>query len=328
MKSRSIACVAVLLLSMLPSLAGAEPVVLRYGVIAASTHLFQSVALYVAQRKGMLEREDLVLDIIPLPGVEHMINELDKGTVDISSTATPYLVQAVLSGSDTVAVVGGPANTIQSLVSKPGITSFDQLRGKTVAVSLPIDVISIGTRQLLAKHGLREGDFTAKELIGTPKRSNCLEMGDCAAAPLGQPEDIVFSRKGFHILGNSHEVIPAMQFTIVAARRTWAAQHKDALVRFARAMGEAYRFTHNPDNRDEVVALAASTTGTSNDIAREIYRLYYEPDLGVMPRQAEISISGFSKIIELLGDAGALRRPLPPAERFVDLQFLQAAGMQ
>jgi ABC-type nitrate/sulfonate/bicarbonate transport system substrate-binding protein len=328
MKGKLISSGAALLLSMLPSVTGAEPVGLRYGVIAASMKLFQSVPLYVAQRKGMLAREELVLDIVPLPGVEHMIGELDKGTVDISSTATPYLVQAALTGSDAVAVVGGPANTIQSLVSKPGITSFDQLRGKTVAVSLPIDVISIGTRQLLAKHGLREEDFVAKELIGTPKRANCLEMGDCAAAPLGQPDDIVFARKGFHVLGNSHEVIPAMQFTVVAARRTWAAQHKDALVRFARAMGEAYRFMHNPDNRDEVVAIAASTTGTLHDIAGDIYKLYYEPDLGVMPRQAEISLPGFSKIIELLGDAGALRPPLPPAERFVDLQFLQAAGIQ
>jgi hypothetical protein len=39
-------------------------------------------------------------------------------------------------------------------------------------------------------------------------------------------------------------------------------------------------------------------------------------------------MSGFAKVIELLGDAGAIPRPLPPAERFVDLQFLRAAGLQ
>ena len=233
-----------------------------------------------------------------------------------------------MKGSDTVAVVGGPANTIQSLVAKPGITSFDQLKGKTIAVSLPIDVISIGARLLLARHGLRDGDFIAKELIGTPRRSACLQTGDCAAAPLAQPDDMMLAGKGFQILGNSHEVLPDLQFTVIAARRSWAVQHKDAVVRFSRAMGDAYRFMFNPANRDEVIAIAAGATDMSSEAARATYQFYYEPNLGVMPKQAEISMSGFAKVIELLGDAGAIQRPLPPTERFVDLQFLQAAGLQ
>jgi ABC-type nitrate/sulfonate/bicarbonate transport system substrate-binding protein len=328
MKHRYVAFAAALLLSMLPAIAHAEPVTLRFGVIGASRQLFQSAGLYVAQRKGMLDREQVRLEIVPLPGVEHMINELERGSVDISSTATPYLIAAAMNGSEAVAVVGGPANTIQSLVSKPAIASFDQLRGRTVAVSLPIDVISIGTRKLLAKHGIRDGDFVAKELIGTPQRAKCLDTGECDAAPLGQPDDIVFARKGFRILGNSHEVIPSLQFTVIAAQRSWAVQHKDAVVRFARAMGEAYRFMADPANREEVIAIAAESTGTSHDLAQEIYKFYYEPNLGVMPKQAEISMPGFATVIALLGEAGVLKQPLPPAARFVDLQFLQAAGMQ
>jgi hypothetical protein len=48
----------------------------------------------------------------------------------------------------------------------------------------------------------------------------------------------------------------------------------------------------------------------------------------VMPRQAEISLPGVAKVIELLGVTGALKAPLPAAERFVDLQYLKAAGLQ
>jgi hypothetical protein len=55
---------------------------------------------------------------------------------------------------------------------------------------------------------------------------------------------------------------------------------------------------------------------------------YYEPDRGVMPRQAEISLPGVAKVIELLGASGALKAPLPAAERFVDVQYLKAAGLQ
>jgi hypothetical protein len=47
-----------------------------------------------------------------------------------------------------------------------------------------------------------------------------------------------------------------------------------------------------------------------------------------MPKQAEISMAGMTKVIELLGETGELKTPLPAADRFVDLQYLKAAGMQ
>ena len=39
-------------------------------------------------------------------------------------------------------------------------------------------------------------------------------------------------------------------------------------------------------------------------------------------------LSGVAKVIELLGMTGALKQPLPAAEQFVDLTYLQAAGLQ
>lgn len=319
---------AIAFLMMLPSVAGAEPITLKFGFIQASMHLFQSTYLYVAQQKGMLDREGIKLDIVPLPGVSRMITALDDNTVEISSTATPYLIQGVLNGSDAVAVVGAPANTINSLVSRPDITSFADLKGRIVGLSLPVDIISIGARELMAKHGLGKDDFGVKELIGTPERAACLKSADCAATPLSQPEDIALTRQGYHILGTSHEVIPTLQFTVVAARRVWANRNKDAVVRFARAMGEAYKFMADPANRDEVISIASKVTGASSDIASEIYRLYYQPDSGVMPKHAEISMPGMSEVIRILGDAGQIPKPVPSADRFVDLRFLAAASMQ
>jgi ABC-type nitrate/sulfonate/bicarbonate transport system substrate-binding protein len=311
-----------------PSVAGAEPVTLRLGFIKASLHLFQSAYLYVAQQKGMLDREGIKLDIVPLPGVSRMITALDDGTVDISSTAVPYLVEGALKGSDAVAVVGAPANTINSFVSRPDFTSFDQLKGKTIGLSLPVDIISIGARELLARHGLGKSDYAVRELVGTPERTNCLKTGDCAATVLTQPDDVTVAHEGFHILGNSHEVIPTLQFTVFAARRTWASQHKDAVTRFARAMGETFKFMADPANRDEVISIAAKATGASKDITTEIYKLYYEPYSGVLPKNGEISMPGMSEVIRLLADSKEISSPAPPADRFVDLQYLKSAGMQ
>ena len=83
-------------------------------------------------------------------------------------------------------------------------------------------------------------------------RAKCLTDGECDAVPLGQPDDIVFVAKGYTKLGDSLEVIPVLQFNVIAARRDWAAKNKDLVVRFARAFGDAYRFMRDPKNRDEV----------------------------------------------------------------------------
>ena len=301
---------------------------LRYGQIAGSVKSVSSLALYTAQRKGFLQREHIELDVIRLPGVHHMIEGLDKNRVDVSHTATPYLIEGVLKGSAAVAIVGGPANTIFSVIAKPEIKSFADLKGKMVAMSLPVDTISIASRLLLAKHGLKEPDYRTRELIGTQIRAKCLLAGECDAVPLGQPDDIVFTAKGYTKLGDSLEVIPVLQFNVIAARRDWAAKNKDLAVRFARAFGDAYRFMRDPASRDEVVRILSETTDASPDVARQMLAFYYEPDRGVMPRQAEISMPGMTKVIELLEVSGALKAPLPAAERFVDLQYLQAAGLQ
>jgi ABC-type nitrate/sulfonate/bicarbonate transport system substrate-binding protein len=329
MKCRLLAIIAIVLgLPLVGAGHGQERIILRYGQIANSARSVSSLALYIAQRKGLLEREGIDLKVVGLRGVQYQIEELDQGNVEISHTATPYLIQAALKGSDSVAIVGGPANTIFSLIAKPEIKTFSDLNGKMIGMSLPVDTISITARLLLEKHGLREPAFRTKELVGTPIRAECLSTGECDAVPLGQPDDIVFVRKGYTKLGDSLEVVPVLQFNVLAARRAWAQANKDAVMRFTRAFGNAYKFMRDPANREEVANILAETSGATVEISRAMLAFYYEPDRGVMPKQAEIDMAGMTQVIELLGRSGELKPPLPPAQRFVDLTYLEAAGLQ
>jgi len=312
----------------LVSAAQAETVTLRYGQIANSVRSVSSLALYIAQRKGFLTREGIDLKVTKLPGLHTMVEAVDKNDVDLSHTATPFLLQAVLKGSDALAVVGGPANTVHSLIAKPGIKTFADLKGKVIGLSTPQDTLSIAMRLLLAKHGLNERDYQVQEMQGTPIRLECMVKGACSAAPLTQPLDLVSVQKGFRKLGDSLEVIPVLQFNVIAARRAWAETHKDTVVRFARAFADAYRFMRDPAHREEVAQIMVETMDISAPISRQMLALYFEPDRGVMPKQAEISFPGVAKVIELLGGVGELKAPLPPAERFIDLQYLKAAGAQ
>jgi ABC-type nitrate/sulfonate/bicarbonate transport system substrate-binding protein len=77
--------------------------------------------------------------------------------VSVTQTATPYLIRAALSGSDATAIAGETANPVYSLIVKPQIRSYAEVKGKTLGLSLPVDTISISIRKLLALKGARGG---------------------------------------------------------------------------------------------------------------------------------------------------------------------------
>jgi ABC-type nitrate/sulfonate/bicarbonate transport system substrate-binding protein len=211
---------------------------------------------------------------------------------------------------------------------RPEITSYADLRGKVIALSVAADTISITTRKLLAKHGVKDGEFKVRQLVGTPVRFACLKSGECAGVPLGQPADIAAVKDGFRRLGDTTEAVGNFQFQLIVAHRKWAAANPDKVTPFVRAVADAFRFIRNPANRDETIKLMMEKTRSSEEIARAVMALYFEPDRGVMPRQAEIDLKGLAQVIAFMGEAGELAAPLPPVERFVDLQFLKAAGLQ
>jgi ABC-type nitrate/sulfonate/bicarbonate transport system substrate-binding protein len=307
---------------------GRPAMTLRLGFNANSARNMAEIPNVVAQRKGFFAREGLSVTMVPLMGTTHMVAALDHGDVDATGTATPYMIQAVLKGSDAEAVIGGVANTIYSLIAKPDIHAIADLKGRTIAISAPPDTITLSTRMLLAKGGLKEGDYRTKEIIGSSQRADCLLGGACDAVPLGQPDDIVLVQKGFRKLGDSLEVMPSLQFNVIAVRRSWAASHQAAVIALARAFGETFRYLRDPASRDEVIKTVVEITGANEAVARAVLALYYDPDRGVMPKQGEINVAGFAKVIELLGEAGKIEKPLPAAGRFIDLQYLQAAGLQ
>jgi ABC-type nitrate/sulfonate/bicarbonate transport system substrate-binding protein len=333
MPMRSVALLAAWLGVVVATTAGAHasesaPVALRLGFNANSARNMAEIPNVVAERKGFFAREGLIVTMVPLMGTTHMVAALDKGDVDATGTASPYMIQAVLKGSDAAAVIGGVANTIYSLIAKPDIRTIDDLKGKLVAISAPPDTITLSTRMLLDRNGLKDGDYRTKEIIGSSQRADCLAGGTCDAVPLGQPDDIVFERKGFRKLGDSLEVMPNLQFNVIAVRRSWAAAHKPIVVALARAYGDTFRYLHDPANRDDVTKTIVDITGVSEPVARAVLALYYRPDRGVMPKQGEINMAGMAEVIALLGAAGQIAKPLPPVQRFVDLRYLEAAGLQ
>jgi ABC-type nitrate/sulfonate/bicarbonate transport system substrate-binding protein len=325
---RRLAAIAVLFFVAAP--VAAEPITLRYGAAYSTLRSVYSLPIVVGEREGFFRGEGLDLKmVVPIPGgSDQMIDALHDGTVDITHIAAPYLIRRVLAGSDAVAIAAEFNNPIYSLLAQPGITSFGMLKGKRIGLADRGGTITMSIEKLLAIHGLAADDYVAKIMEGTPARFNCLKRGECDAVVLGQPQDAAAETEGFVLLGLSTDAVPAYLYTLTAVRRSWAEANKDTLVRYLRALRASFQFIRDPQHRAAVAVIVSETNNVSKAVAEKVLKLYFEPERGVLPHEGEIDLGALAQVIAMMAEAGALKPPLPTADRFVDQQYLHAAGVK
>jgi NitT/TauT family transport system substrate-binding protein len=308
--------------------APAQDLVVRYGQAPSAYQSIYSLPIAVAQREGLFRREGLDFRIvIPVAGgADRMIAELHDDGFDLAHVATPFLVRAALGGSDAVAVAAEFNDPIYSLVARPEIARIADLRGKVVGLADPGGSITYSMRKLLALHGLTGRDIQVKTIEGTPARLGCLRRGECAAVPLGQPQDLLAQSQGYRLLGISNDAVPAYLYTVTAVRRSWAAAHEDAVVRYVRALAAAFRVIRDPQRRGAVVQAIVELTGVPPAIAEGVLALYADSGRKVLPEHGEIDLAGLAQVIAFMGEAGQLKAPLPTPERFVELRYQRLAS--
>jgi ABC-type nitrate/sulfonate/bicarbonate transport system substrate-binding protein len=312
------------------SVTSAQTISLRYGQAYSAARSIFSLPIAVGDREGFFRREGLNFKvIIPIPGgSDKMIDALHDDTVDVTHVASAFLIRAALKGSDAVAIAAEFSNPIYSLIAKPEIKSFADLKGKLIGLADEAGTITISTRKLLAMNGVHEGEFRVKIIEGTPTRWNCLKRGECDAVPLGQPQDLLAIKEGFRLLGVSNDAVPDFLYTVTAVRKSWAEKNTEAVLRYIRGLAATFKFIRDPANRQAVIKTIVDTTDTPADIAQQTLALFFEPERNVLPKQGEINVKGLAQVIAFIGQAGTVKPPLPPAERFVDLQYLRLAGIK
>ncbi len=309
--------------------AAAQPVVLRYGV--DTEHNINALAQVVAEREGFFAREGIKLELV------HFLATGDRPTdrsammsarsmFDMTRVQTTLLIEEVLQGANFVAIAGVVNNPAYFLVARPEIKTFADLKGKSLAVTIPSDGITMTARKMLAMHGLKDADVEIKDIGGSGPRVACLKSGQCAAASLSQPSVFEALDAGFHALG-MHIETGSFLYVVDIVDRSWAAAHSDIVTGYVRATAAAFRFIHDPRNRDEVVKAAMEQTGQPENRARQMLDYYWDPGHDVLPRQGEIDLNKLQAMIALLGQNGIVKAPLPAPERFVDTRYLKEAGV-
>ena len=284
----------------------------------------------VAERKGFLEAEDITLKFDRVDSSEEMMTNFISGKYDIIQTNADHIVAwAEGQGIDKqrhefIIVMGGyRGRQPMELVVAPDILSVADLRGRVLAV----DAVTTGYSPMLVYMLREEGliwkkDYNLNPVGGGPMRVESMMKGESEAGLVPLNDDL--RQMGFHTLLTSQDYITAYARAVTTARREWAEQNEDLLVRYIRAMVRAINWLLDPNNKEEAIALIMAADEVSATEAQQIYEEAVDPTFGFIP-DAKIEPTGIEQILKIREAIGEMKPPLPSPDNYIEERFHKKA---
>lgn len=281
--------------------------------------------VYVAQSQGFFDEMAIDLDLTYTDASTRAVQVLASRDADITSVAADTAIEAIERGAPFVMVGGSTRLPVYTLIARPEIRSYADLRGKLVGVTGANVAEGPLLRKLLAKYGLRDEDYETIAVGGPVQRYAAVQSGAVAASMVPQPFDFRGADEGLVVLGYSTEVLSDYQFIAYTARQAWTREQPEVVVRLLRALRKADRWLYDPANAQAAARVYAEASRENEEYARRTYDLIYQ-QLRAMAPDASLSLSGLQAVIELMAEQGRLTPPLPSPATYVDTRFIEAAA--
>jgi ABC-type nitrate/sulfonate/bicarbonate transport system substrate-binding protein len=286
-----------------------------------------NLPIHVGREKGIFARHGLEIDYAYTPGSLYLADAVRRGEFEIGHTGADDVVADVEDfggGSSGLFLFMGLHSGLLSLISTPGITQVEVLRGQALAVDARASGFVFILEKLLRSKGFTDDEIKFVEVGGWEKRYDALLEGKFAATLLTPPFVGQAVERGCHVLARGDQIISCYQATGGAAKRSWAEQHRDVLIRYIRAYIESTQWCFDPKNRVHCLEFLDKHNGIQGQAAEYTLDALLDPGYGIYPK-AELNLPGVASVLELRAEMGYLQRPLPSVEKYIDLSYYERA---
>jgi NitT/TauT family transport system substrate-binding protein len=205
-----------LLLACPVSVHSAEPMIV--GVAGPAINM---VYAFVARDAGLFKKYGLDVRIVVFDAGSILAQAVLSGEVKVAVSSGPATIASRTQAADTI-IIAACVNTLPySLVAAKGITKWDQIKGKKIAISRFGSGTDTAIRLVLKRFGLDPvKDVTIIQLGTQPSRVQALAAGAIDATIISPPLDITAKKQGYQILVNIAELkIPYPQQVIETTDR-------------------------------------------------------------------------------------------------------------
>jgi NitT/TauT family transport system substrate-binding protein len=276
---------------------------------------------YIAQEKGYFRDEGLEVEII-VAGGGTATSALISGSLDYSSSPSSAM-SAILKGAALKVIQVGQSRPIYSLWSfDPAVTTFDQLRGKTIAIGVRGGTDELALRMLLKAKGLPNDFFGYTPLGQGPVRIAAVTAGTQNFVTLSRLESEELRQAGLLTKGRMlYDIAKDVEMQVgglVTAEKTLV-NHPERTRKLLRALwkGTIYMMTQ----REGTIAIMQKLLPK---ISREALERDYvgavedQDDDGVMSMQSlsrELAVR--AEVLDVPSDK------IPPPQKIYDFSIIE-----
>jgi ABC-type nitrate/sulfonate/bicarbonate transport system substrate-binding protein len=297
-----------------------EPTLLRVNAFPQA----KTLPLHAGIAKGIFERRGFKIELQLTENSRSQRDGLAAGTSDVVHSAVDNALAMIEIGKHDVVIVTGGDSGMNEFFVQAEVKSFADMRGRTLVVDAPDTAYALQAKKILAQNGLKDGsDYKVKPVgAGVYRFKAMVESKDNAAAILNLPFTVQAEQLGMKSLGRTIDLLGPYQAGGVFVMRGWAREQAPVLDRYIAAFVEALRWTRDPANRAENVALLMEKLKISGKEAERTYELLMDPGFGFTP-DARFDMEGFNNALALRAEIEG-GKPAAP-ERYIDLGYYERA---
>jgi NitT/TauT family transport system substrate-binding protein len=283
-----------------PAAKAAETVIVGMVGAVSSTHW----PVYIGLTQGYYAAEDLKLDMIFIQSSAALAQQLTAGSIDLAlSTGLADPIRAIDKGSPIAIVrieMQAPPYTV---LAKPAIKRWADLKGKTISIGGPKDITRIYLERMAIPNGLKPGDYDSVFAGATSARFSALQSGAVDAAILLPPFNFYAESAGFTNLGNTIDYARELPFAGAVVGRSWAASHKATLAKVLSVHNKSMAWFSDPGNRAAAIKIMVEAGKLKEeDVARSYDFLHKNEFFEATGRISRTKMGALLKALKDLGD--------------------------
>jgi ABC-type nitrate/sulfonate/bicarbonate transport system substrate-binding protein len=251
-------------------------------------------ALIVARAKGLFAANGLKVDIMVTPNSTDQMRGLSHGSWQIVSTAFDNVLGwSAREGAEIIAIAQVAQGITLPVYVRPEITSWEELRGKPLAVDAVDTAYALVLRRILLAHGLEmdRGDYTLLPKGATGQRLESMTQGETFAGVLNPPWDAKANAAGMKRFADQREILPDYPGGVFALNHQWADENRDTVVHYLAAWDEGLRWARDEKNRDEVIKLILEAEKMDEKSAANRLRQ--------LPTDGRLNLAGLQSVLDL-----------------------------
>jgi ABC-type nitrate/sulfonate/bicarbonate transport system substrate-binding protein len=267
-----------------------------------------NLPVWYALDKGLFEKEGLRLTLDRTTGSKEQFADIMAGKYQFSNTAFDNIVAYTegqgavkYDGFDVVAILGAHSG-LNSVVGRPEIKTWSDIKGKTLAVDSATSGYATVLYQILQNKGvLKDRDYGI----------------------IASPQDMVLKREGYNVLADASAEIGDYQAGVYAIRRGYGKSNERETLAFIRAIMAAHEAVFT-DRAGTIAVLRKLTRGLSDEDLNALYARMIGP--GGLSRSTALNLKGIDMVLKLRSVYGTAQGPTPPASRYIDTSFAERAA--